>query len=128
MSKIKRLILNKKEILKYKELSINSFTNVIYNANAYYYRRNTKVFNFNISEDYKKLFMDTFGKVDYCYTTWYRSYNWFVMFKNAVFTVSSSVRGTSYYLVDIGNNTDVDMLCYSFCIEMDKFLKELNKK
>lgn len=126
MSNITRIKLNKKQLSVYKEKSIHSNIQPPYKAITYYYSTfgTNNLLHINISGDNKKLFMSIFGEVDYCYTTWYRSYNWFVEFMGAVFTISSSVRGTTYYLVEDGDNKDVDKLCYLFCLEMDKFLTE----
>ena len=125
MSNITRLNLDKKQKSVYKEKSIHSNIQPPYKAIAHYYASGGEnFFHTDISGDNKKFFMSVFGKVDYAFNSWYRSYNWFVEFMEAVFTISSSVRGTTYYLVEDGGNTDVDKLCYLFCIEMDKFLKE----
>lgn len=123
MTDIKRLKLNKKQIAQYKEKSIHSTIQPPYLAIRYHYHISPNdMFSPDISGDNKKLFMSKFGKVDYAFDSWYRSYNWFVEFMGAVFTISSSKRGTTYYLVDAGSNKEVNKLCYDFCIEMRKIL------
>ena len=124
MTNIKRLVLTKKQKDAYKELSIHSTTHPVYQAIKYHYDNHSGVFDLNIAGDNKKFFYSQFGKTDYTYVTWYRSYNWFVEFMGAVFTVSSSVRGTTYILVDAGDNKDVHKLCYLFCLEVNKFLSQ----
>jgi hypothetical protein len=122
MSEIKRLVLTKKQKGEYKELSINSNIQAPYHAIKYHYDNHSGFFNPDIAGDNKKFFYTKFGKTDYTYDSWYRSYNWLVEFMGAVFTVSSSVRGTTYILVDVGENKDVHKLCYLFCLDMQKFL------
>lgn len=46
--------------------------------------------------DHKKLFKEKFGKQQFCYTTWYRSWNWVFDYKGCIILVACSVRGTSY--------------------------------
>jgi hypothetical protein len=122
MSSIKKCTFDKKEKETYKYISINSIANVPFLAIKYHYKYNKEWFNCNIAGDNKKIFFNKFGKSDYTWLTWYKSYNWFVEFMGSIFTISSSIRGTSYILVINKSNKDQDELCYLFCKEMDNFL------
>lgn len=47
-------------------------------------------------QDNKQNFKDLFGPQHFCYTTWYRGWVWFFDYKDILFAVTCSIRGTDY--------------------------------
>jgi hypothetical protein len=54
---------------------------------------------FGLYGDNKKKFKEIFGDQNFCYTTWYRSWNWVFEYKSYFFVASCSIRGTSYWVL-----------------------------
>jgi len=120
---------SKKELIDLKELSINSgikASTLASRIEPYY-----GISGHRIHGDNRKLFQSLYGKCDYAYDSWYRSFNWFVEFQNTVFIISCSRRGADYYLVLNDSNFNyvnvpqkyVD-ISYEFILEISKLIKE----
>lgn len=81
--------------------------------------------NSRLYGDNKNRLLELFGKQLFCYTTWYRSYNWFFEYQGLIIGVSCSIRGTDYrvYNSNIYNIKKVNKIVKSF---VDDFIDTIH--